>query len=97
MSGYLIANIQVSNPEGYREYAERAGAVIAAYGGRYLARGGATEVREGDWVPHRVVIVEFPTLDAARECYESDAYAQVKAIRLAHSSGELVLLEGLDI
>jgi uncharacterized protein (DUF1330 family) len=96
MSGYLIANIEVSNAEGYREYAERVGAVVAAYGGRYLARGGASEVREGDWVPHRMVILEFPTLDVAREFYESEAYAEMKAIRLAHSHGQVVLLDGMN-
>jgi len=94
--GYLIANVDVTNPDGYRAYAEQVGDSIAAHGGRYLARAGATEVLEGDWQPHRLVILEFPTLDAARAFYRSAEYERVKPLRLANSRGQVVITAGLD-
>ena len=66
------------------------------FGGRYLARGGAVEVREGSWSPERLVILEFPDVDAARRWYESDEYRELLAIRQRASEGELVITEGLS-
>jgi uncharacterized protein (DUF1330 family) len=96
MPAYLIANIEVTNPEGYRGYTEHVGATIAAHCGRFLARGGSVEVLEGDWEPQRLVILEFPTLEAAHAWYQSAEYQALKAVRMEHSHGQIVLTLGLD-
>jgi uncharacterized protein (DUF1330 family) len=62
---YVIANVDVRDPEAYEEYRALVPATIAEHGGRYTARGGATEVAEGDWKPKRLVIVEFPSVENA--------------------------------
>ena len=95
MPAYLIANIEVTDPDGYRAYAERVGTTIAAHGGRYLARAGRCDVLEGDWQPGRLVILEFPSVEAAHTWYRSAEYEQVKPLRLANSRGQLVITDGL--
>jgi len=67
---------------------------VAAYGGRYLVRGGPTEVVEGDWQPHRVVVVEFDDLDAARRWYDSPEYTKARQIRQASATSSIILVEG---
>jgi uncharacterized protein (DUF1330 family) len=96
MPAYLIANIQVTNPDGYRGYAEQVGETIEAHGGRYLARGGTVEVLEGEWEPQRLVVLEFPTLESAHAWYESAEYQRLRELRVDSSHGQLVLTEGLD-
>jgi uncharacterized protein (DUF1330 family) len=96
MPAYLIANIEVTNPDGYRAYTEQVGATIAAHGGRFLARGGSVEVLEGDWEPQRLVILEFPTVEAAHTWYHSADYQRLKAVRMEHSQGQIFLTSGVD-
>ena len=67
---------------------------IAAFGGRYLARGGRVQVIEGDWSPNRLVILEFPSVERARAWWESVAYAEARAIRQATATSRLVNLDG---
>ncbi|HEV8229200.1 MAG TPA: DUF1330 domain-containing protein [Candidatus Limnocylindria bacterium] len=95
MAGYVIAIIEVTNPEGYKPYAQQVPAVIAKYGGRYLARGGRTEFREGQWPGTRTVIVEFPSLERALEWFDSPEYAPLKRLRQANSTGRFAFIEGL--
>ena len=97
MPAYIIANIEVTDPDGYRAYADRVGATIAAHGGRYLARGGSCEALEGDWQPARLVILEFPSIDAARAWYGSAEYGEIKPLRFAHSRGQVVITDGLSL
>jgi uncharacterized protein (DUF1330 family) len=95
MPAYVIVNVRVSDPELYKEYAAGAPATIERFGGRYVARGGAVEVREGSWSPERLVVLEFPDADAARAWYESDDYRQLLAIRRRAAESELVITEGI--
>jgi uncharacterized protein (DUF1330 family) len=95
MPAYVVVNIRIHDPDLYAEYARGAPGSVAAFGGRYLARGGAVEVREGAWSPERLVILEFPDLDAARGWYDSPEYAELRAIRERASEGELVITEGV--
>lgn len=95
MPGYVIANVDVHDPDGYRAYVDAVPATIQAFGGRYLARGGQTETLEGDWNPSRLVIVEFPTYEDAKAWHASAEYAPVLAIRQAHSTGQIVVTESL--
>ncbi len=95
MPGYVIANVDVHDSDGYQAYIDAVPATIEAFGGRYLARGGQTETLEGDWNPNRLVIVEFPTYEDAKAWHASAEYADAKAIRQAHSTGQLVVVESL--
>ncbi|MGH8686541.1 MAG: DUF1330 domain-containing protein [Burkholderiales bacterium] len=95
MTAYVIAEVEVTDPAGFEEYRKQVPATIAKYGGKYVARGGATETREGDWRPKRLVILEFPSMDQARRWYDSPEYAPVLAMRLKTARTKLVLAEGL--
>ena len=95
MKAYVIANIDVTNPAGYEDYKEGAAASIKQYGGRYIARGGRTEVLEGDVNPKRIALIEFPDAESARRWYGSPEYQAVLPRRLQNSIGNLVLVEGL--
>ncbi len=95
MAAYFIVDVDVKNPQAYEAYKQAAAASIAQYGGRYLVRGGKHEVLEGKWHPTRLVVLEFPSLDAAKRWYTSPEYTKVKPIRLQHAQGDLVLVEGV--
>ncbi len=95
MVAYVLAEVEVSDPEGYKEYTVLVPPTIARYGGRFLTRGGACEPLEGDWPQLRRVLIEFPSMEAARRWWSSPEYEKPKAMRRAHSSGRLLLLEGL--
>lgn len=95
MAGYVIAIIDVTNAEDYKEYARQVPATIAQYGGRYLVRGGKMELREGEWPGQRTVILEFPSLERARQWYDSAEYAPLRPIRQANSRGRVAFFEGV--
>ena len=95
MAAYVIANVDVTDAAAYEEYRKLVPATIDKYGGKYLARGGATEVKEGDWTPARLVILEFPSLDQAKRWYASPEYAPALAIRQRASKSKLIFVEGL--
>jgi uncharacterized protein (DUF1330 family) len=94
MAAYLILDIHVKDPEEYAAYRERAPATLEAYGGRYLVRGGPHEVVEGDWNPERVVVVEFPSAERAREWYASPEYQEIVDMRKRAAPSQCVLVEG---
>ena len=95
MAAYFIANITVTNPEGYTRYIERAPATIAAHGGRYLVRGGAHETVEGAWTPDRVVVLEFKDRETALAWYNSKEYQAILPDRTANTTGSAILIEGV--
>jgi uncharacterized protein (DUF1330 family) len=95
MPAYLIARVKIHDMQIYKQYIERSPAIVAQYGGRFLARGGASEMLEGSASDRRVVIVEFPSMDAAKDFYKSPAYQQAKAIRTPVSDAEFLLVDGL--
>lgn len=92
---YLIANVDVTDPEGFETYRALVAPTIHAAGGRYLVRGGNVEVREGQWHPKRLVILEFASMADAIRWYESDEYAPARAIRERTARSDVVLVEGL--
>jgi len=94
MSAYVIVDITVTDPVRYESYKPQAAATVAAFGGRYLARGGAVQVLEGDWQPGRLVILEFPDAATARAWLESEAYREPRALRHATARSNMVLIEG---
>lgn len=95
MAAYLIANIVVTDREGFERYRTGVPAVIAAHGGRYLVRGGATEVVEGSPEVNRLVILEFPDMAALKRFYASPEYRPLLALRVASSKSEVVFVEGM--
>ena len=94
MPAYLIAEIEVTDPVAYEGYKKLTPAAIAAYGGRFLVRGGEVETKEGGWTPSRLVVVEFASLAQARKFYASQEYAPALAIRLKAAKSRLLLADG---
>jgi uncharacterized protein (DUF1330 family) len=94
MPAYVIVEVRVTHPEPYAGYRDLATASVARHGGRFLVRGGAVTPLEGDWQPERLVVLEFPSVDAARSWYESDDYQEALKVRLANSVGKAVIVEG---
>jgi uncharacterized protein (DUF1330 family) len=94
MHAYVVVEITIHNPEVYERYKALVPTAIAAYGGKYLVRGGKTTTLEGMWDPDRFVIVEFPDADAARAWWSSPEYAEAKALRQSCSDTEMLLVEG---
>ena len=94
MPAYLIANIDVTDPQGFEAYRARVPAVIAQYGGAYAVRGGAVTAVEGTSPFKRLVVLEFVTMDALRAFYHSPEYAPLIAMRQKASTGDVVLVEG---
>ena len=95
MAVYLIASIDVVDSAGFEEYRARVPSSIAEHGGRYLARGGATEVLEGTWPPGRCVILEFPDMERFRAWWSSPEYRELRAIRERTTRSQLVVTQGL--
>jgi uncharacterized protein (DUF1330 family) len=91
----VIVDIEITDPKSYERYKHLAPPSISQYGGRYLARGGATEPLEGSWQPKRLVILEFPTAERARAWWASPEYAEAKTLRHACARSEMLLVEGL--
>jgi len=96
MPAYVIAAVTDAwDQEKLAEYRERNTDVVAAHGGRFVARGGPHEVLEGEWSPKRLVIIEFPDMASARGWYESDAYAPLRELRRGASTTDIVVVDGV--
>ncbi len=95
MPAYLIYRAQVHDADVYRNYMARTPEAIAAFGGRFLARGGQTVTLEGAPETARVIIVEFPSLAAAQAFYDSDIYRAATAFRHAAADVQMVIVDGL--
>jgi uncharacterized protein (DUF1330 family) len=96
MAVYIIADNEVTDPEAYREYAQRTSATVEQYGGKFLVRGGQVETLEGDWKPERFVILEFPSAEQARAWYDGPEYSAIKGMRQRASHSRLILVHGAD-
>ena len=95
MPAYLFADVEVTDAAGYEQYRQRVSATIEAFGGRYLVRGGAMEVLEGDWTPKRLVILEFPDMARLRAWYHSPEYRPLVELRQRTATSTLVAVEGV--
>jgi len=95
MTALLIAQLEVQDPEAFAPYREAVPAVIERFGGRYLARGGAVEVLEGEWDVPRLVVIAFDSLERAREFYHSPQYQEILPLRLAAAKSSVVIAEGV--
>ena len=95
MAGYVIVDAEITDQAVFGDYAERVPAVVAAHGGTYLVRGGATEVVQGDWTPHRVVVMEFDNVEQARAWQDSPDYAELKAMLNRSTNTNVIIVEGV--
>jgi uncharacterized protein (DUF1330 family) len=95
MTAFVIVEIEVHDPEIYENYKSLVPASVEAYGGRFIARGGATESLEGDWAPERIVVLEFPSLERARQWWASPEYSDAKAIRTRAAQTRMIATEGV--
>ena len=96
MKVYLIAHIEVTNPELMEKYRELVPKIVAKYQGKYLVRGGDSEILEGDYFKHRIVLLEFPSRQQANNFYHSEDYAPVKMLRIEAGNNSIVLVEGIE-
>ena len=95
-AAYLIVEMNISDTERYQQYMAAAPAAVKAAGGDYLVRGGRHETLEGDWQPHRVAVLRFPSYEQARAFYDSETYRQVRSKRAgATEYFNMVLVEGV--
>jgi uncharacterized protein (DUF1330 family) len=92
--GYLIGDIEVTDPDTYAKYAAGVPETVALYGGTYLVRGVQGEVAEGSWTPKRLVVLEFESLERAKAWYNSTEYADLKKLRQSASKGNLIFADG---
>jgi len=95
MRAYVLVDVEVTHAARYDEYRTLAAESVEQYGGRYLVRGGASEVLEGDRVPRRLVVLEFPDAEAARRWYQSPEYTDAKARRDGAATGSFILVDGV--
>jgi uncharacterized protein (DUF1330 family) len=95
MPAYLIVETDITDPEQYEQYKAASPGAIAAFGGRFVARGGELAVLEGDWSPKRLVLVEFPDLETAKRFYESEEYRAAIKLREGAARLNMVAVEGL--
>jgi len=94
MNGYIIVQINVKNSENYKEYLQYVTPIASKYGGEYIVRAGNFEIMEGEWNHKRNVVIKFPSVEKAREFYNSDEYKPVRKIRIENSECNLIIIEG---
>ena len=94
MSAYVIVEIEITDPAGYEDYKKQAGASVAKYGGKYIVRGGASETLEGDWHPKRLVILEFESMQRAKEWLHSEEYREPRKMRHRTAKTKMIVVEG---
>ena len=95
MAVYAIGDIEVFDHQGYERYMKDVPEIVRRYGGRYLVRGGEAETLEGDWSPHRIVVLEFPAMADLMKFYEAHEFADLKRHRMAVSHSKMIAVEGV--
>ncbi|MBM4162077.1 MAG: DUF1330 domain-containing protein [Ignavibacteria bacterium] len=95
MAAYVIVEIEIADLVRYEEYKKLAAPTVIGHGGKYVVRGGKVETLEGAWVPGRIVVLEFPTPERAREWWASEAYRPAKELRQAIAKTRMIAVEGV--
>ena len=95
MTAYVIVDIEVTDSVGYEDYKNLAAPTVALYGWKYIARGGKNEVLEGDWVPNRLVILQFESSEQAKAWVNSPEYAGARALRHKYANTKMVVVDGV--
>jgi uncharacterized protein (DUF1330 family) len=94
MAAYVIAEVTITDPQGFEAYRQMVPATIAKYGGKFLVRGGAMEMIEGNWEPKRLVIIEFESAERAKQWWASEDYREAKELRQRTAQTNLIVIEG---
>ena len=95
MTAYVIVDINVTDPVRYEDYKKMAAPTVELYGGKYIARGGKTEVLEGDWTPSRLVILQFDNMEQAKNWLNSTEYSDARGLRHETAISNMVVVEGV--
>ncbi len=95
MKAYIIVDVNITNPSRYEDYRKLTPASLVPYDGKFIVRGGATETLEGEWLPGRVVVLEFPSMQQAKAWWSSAGYAPAKAIRQSAADTKMIIVEGV--
>jgi len=95
MPAYVIVEIEIHDPALYEEYKKLTPASISAFGGRFVVRGGESQPLEGSWQPQRIVILEFPSVERAKEWWSSPEYTKAKDIRHRAANTRMLVVQGL--
>lgn len=93
MPAYMIVDVEVHDAEAYAEYVRQVPPIIRRFGGRYLVRGGQVTRLAGDWNPGRMILIEFPDVEALRACLASDAYRRIAPLRERSTTSRAVVVE----
>lgn len=96
MPAYVIVEVEIHDPVEYEEYKTLTPESIAAYNGRFVVRGAQTESLEGDWNPQRIVVLEFPSVERAKEWWRSEEYAPAKEIRQRSAKTKMLVVDGYE-
>ena len=94
MPAYVIVDVEVTNLNEYEEYKKLTPASIAAHGGKFIVRGGKSESLEGEWNPQRIVVLEFPDIEKAKQWWGSEEYGPAKKIRHHSANTKMIVVEG---
>ena len=94
MPAYVINDMEITDPQRFEEYKRLSPPTVAAYGGRFLARGGEVTPLEGGWQPRRLVMLEFPSVDQAQAWLNSPEYAPARRLRQLSANSRMVVIEG---
>jgi uncharacterized protein (DUF1330 family) len=95
VAAYVVVDLEVIDAEKFERYKQLVPATIEKYGGRYMARGGQVEALEGSWSPKRFVLLEFPSVDRAKQWFDSAEYAMPKALRQSCTRSKIIVVEGV--
>ena len=95
VAGYALIDVEITDQAAFAQFSDRAPAIVEAHGGRFLVRGGATEVVQGDWTPHRVVVIEFDSVERAKSWWSSPAHAELRAMADRCSNTTTTIVEGV--
>jgi uncharacterized protein (DUF1330 family) len=95
MPAYIIVQIDIKDPPRYEEYKNLVPASIAKFGGKYIVRGGKVDILEGKWKPSRLVILEFESVQRAKDWWSSEEYREAKALRHRIADAQMIVVEGL--
>ena len=95
MAAYVVVDVERTDLERAARYSEMSGPSVERHGGRFLARGGALDVLEGDWEPERLVVIEFASTEAARAWFDSDDYREARAVREGAGNWRMVVVNGV--
>jgi uncharacterized protein (DUF1330 family) len=96
MPAYIIVEIEITEPVGYEQYKEQAATTVHKHGGKYIVRGGKTEVLEGDRQPKRIVILQFDSMERAKEWLNCEEYREPRKLRHKTAKTNMILVEGFD-